>query len=319
MHIKKLYLLIFTLFVLISHANAQIIEYPNKTIRIIVGPGSDVLARMLAEKLTEAWGQPVIIEAKPAAGGIVAGDTVAKSIPDGYTLLLSSSSFTANHALQPKMPYDITTDLRPVSLLATIPIVIVANPSLHIQNLKELVQVARLRPDQLNFGSAGNGTAPHLAGEMFKQKAAISLIHIPYKGAVPAVTDLLGGQVQIMFAVAPSVLPMIQAKKLQALGVTGIKRYKGLPDVHSAGEQGFPDFSYIAWNGIHAPIKTPTLIIEKLSLKIAEIMQTSIAKDRAEKAGFEVLNLNFKDFEQFQEQDLIRLRAIIKEGNIKPD
>jgi tripartite-type tricarboxylate transporter receptor subunit TctC len=298
---------------------AQAQDYPNKPIRIIVGPGTDILARMIGEKLTEAWGQAVVIDPRPAAGGIVAGDAVAKAAPDGYTLLLSSSSYTANHVLQAKMPYDLTTDLTPVNLIATIPVVVVANPAVPVGNLKDLVAAAKARPGQFNFASAGNGTAPHLAGEMFKQQAGIDLTHVPYKGAAPAVTDVMGGQVQLMFSTAPSVLPMIQGKKLKALGITGSKRYKGLPDVPTAAEQGYPEFSYLPWNGIHAPAKTPPAVIEKLSAKINEIMRTANARERAENAGFEPVTFTTKEFAQFQEQDLARLRVIIKGGNIKPD
>jgi len=294
-------------------------DYPNRPIRIIVGPGTDLLARMVGEKLTEAWGQGVVIDARPAAGGIVAGDAAAKAPPDGYTLLLSSSSYTANSVLQPKMPYDLVTDLRPVCLLSTIPIVVVANPALPIHNLKELAAAARAKPGQLNYASAGNGTAPHLSGEMFKQQAHIAITHVPYKGAGPAITDVMGGQVQLSFSTAPPVLGAVQSGKLRALGVTGTRRFKGLPEVPSAAEQGYPDFSYVAWNGIHAPAKTPAAIIEKLSAKMVEIMRTANARERAEKAGFDPISLATREFEQFQEQDIARLKVIIREGNIKAD
>lgn len=294
-------------------------DYPNRPIRIIVGPGTDLLARMVGEKLTVAWGQGVVIDSRPAAGGIVAGDAVAKAPPDGYTLLLSSSSYTANSVLQPKMPYDLVADLKPVCLLATIPIVVVANPSVPARNLKDLVTLARAKPGQLNYASAGNGTAPHLSGELFKQQAHVDLIHVPYKGAAPAITDVMGGQVQLSFSTAPPVLGAIQSGKLHALGVTGTHRFKGLPDVPSAAEQGYPDFSYVAWNGIHAPAKTPPAIIEKLSAKMVEIMRTPAAIGRAEKAGFDPVSLTTREFEQFQEQDLARLKTIIRQGNIKAD
>ncbi|MEI7531411.1 MAG: tripartite tricarboxylate transporter substrate binding protein [Betaproteobacteria bacterium] len=300
-------------------ADTQTSSYPNKPIKLIVGPGTDVLARMLGEKLTQAWGQAVIIDPRPAAGGIVAGDAVAKAPPDGYTLLLSSSSYTANDVLQPKMPYDISLDLRPVSLLATIPIILVVNPDLPVNNLKDLVNLAKSKPGQLNYASAGNGTAPHLAAEMFKQQAHVEITHVPYKGTNPAITDVMSGQVQIMFATAPAVLPMIQGKKLKAIAITGTKRYKGLPDLPTAGEQGFPGFSYVAWNGIHVPAKTPSTIVNQLSSKISEIMNTEDAKEKAERAGFAPNSLSASEFEKFQEQDLARLKIIIRDGQIKPE
>ncbi|HEY4374773.1 MAG TPA: tripartite tricarboxylate transporter substrate binding protein [Burkholderiales bacterium] len=295
-------------------------DYPNHPIRFIVGPGTDLLARMVGEKLTEAWGQGVVIDVRPSAGGIVAGDAVAKAPPDGYTILLSSSTYTANVLLQPKMPYDLLTDLRPVALLATIPVVAVVNPAVPVHDLKELVALARAKPGQLNYASAGNGTAPHLTGEMFKQLTQINIIHVPYKGVAPAITDVMGGQVQLTFSTAPSVLGAVHGGKLRAIGVTGNKRFKGLPDVPSAAEQGFPGFTYIAWNGIHAPAKTPQAIIDKLSSKIVEIMRSPSGIERAEKAGFDPsAALPAKEFEQYQEQDLARLKPIITEGHIKVD
>ena len=300
-----------------AHAQAQ--DYPNRPIRIIVGPGTDLLARIAGEKLSEALGQGVVIDSRPAAGGIVAGDAVAKAAPDGYTLLLSSSSYTANSLLQAKMPYDLLTDLRPVCLLGTIPVVAVVNPALPINNLKDLVAAAKANPGKLNYASAGNGTAPHLAAEMFKQQAHVDITHVPYKGAAPAITDVMGGQVQLMFSTAPTVISGVQGGKLKAIGVTGARRFKGLPDVPSASEQGFPDTAYIAWNGIHAPAKTPTAIIEKLSAKMVELMRTPAAVERTEKAGFEAVSLPTREFEQFQEQDLARLKLIIRQSNIKAD
>jgi tripartite-type tricarboxylate transporter receptor subunit TctC len=217
------------------------------------------------------------------------------------------------------MPYDISLDLRPVSLLATIPIILVVNPDLPVNNLKDLVNLAKSKPGQLNYASAGNGTAPHLAAEMFKQQAHVEITHVPYKGTNPAITDVMSGQVQIMFATAPAVLPMIQGKKLKAIAITGTKRYKGLPDLPTAGEQGFPGFSYVAWNGIHVPAKTPSTIVNQLSSKISEIMNTEDAKEKAERAGFAPNSLSASEFEKFQEQDLARLKIIIRDGQIKPE
>ncbi len=262
-------------------------DYPNKPIRIIVGPGPDVLARLVGVKLTQAWGQQMIIDQRPAAGGIVAADAVAKAAPDGYTLLLSTGSFTINSALNTKLSYDFLRDLAPVTLMATIPFILVVRADSHIHSLKELVEAARAQPGKLNYASAGNGTPPHLAGEMLKQMAKIDMVHVPYKGVGPAITDLLGGQVQVMFAVAPAGLPQVKAGKLRALAVSSPKRYAPLPDVPTVAELGYPDFQVVGWNGLHAPAKTPAAIIEKLNHEIAAILASPRkSEESALAAGF---------------------------------
>lgn len=297
--------------------NAQ--DYPNRSIRIVVGPGTDLLARVLADKLTENWGQAVIVDSKPAAGGLIAGDFVSKAAPDGYTLLLSSSAYTINSVLQVKPSFDFAKDLRPVNLLATIPIILVVNNQLPVENLKELIDLAKSKSGKLNYASSGNGTPAHLAGEMLKQAGNIDLLHVPYKGINPAITDLMGGQVQVMFAVAPAVMGLIKAGKLKAISIGSSQRYKLLPEIPTIAEQGFPEFSYVGWNGIHVHSKTSQEIIQKLSLEINKIMSQANILPRIEAAGFETFTGNIKDFENFQQQDINRIRKIVKEANIKPD
>jgi tripartite-type tricarboxylate transporter receptor subunit TctC len=190
-------------------AGAQ--DFPSRPTRIVVGPGPDALARIVALKLSESWGHPVIVDQRPAAGGIVAADAVAKSAPDGYTLLLSTGSYTINSVLQPKLPYDFVKDLTPVALIATLPFLLVVNPQVPANSLKELVALAKAQPKKLNYASSGNGTPPHLAGEMLKQMANIDIVHVPYKGAAPGVTDVIGGQVQMMFVPAPTGLALVKS------------------------------------------------------------------------------------------------------------
>jgi len=294
-------------------------DYPNRPIRIVVGPGTDLLARILADKLTENWGQPVFVDIKPAAGGLIAGDFVAKAGSDGYTLLLSSSAYTINSVLQVKPSFDFAKDLRPVNLLATIPIILVVNNQLPVENLKELIDLAKSKPGKLNYASSGNGTPAHLAGEMLKQAGNIDLLHVPYKGITPAITDLMGGQVQIMFAVAPAVIGLIKSGKLKAISISSAQRYKLLPEIPTIAEQGFPEFIYVGWNGIHVPTKTPSEIIQKLSSEINKIMSQATILPRIDSAGFETFTGNIKDFENFQQQDINRIKKIVKEANIKPD
>jgi len=293
-------------------------NFPDKPLRIIVGPGPDSLARITGEKMTEDWGQAVVVEARPAAGGIVAGDSVAKASPDGYTLLLSTGSFTINSVLQPKMPYDFQNDLAPVSLLATLPFILVVNSSSPIKSLKELVLASKAQPGKLNYASSGNGTPAHLAGEMLKQMAGIDILHIPYKSAAAGVTDLLGGQVNLMFVPAPSALPFIKSNQLRALAVSSPKRYSVLPEVPAVAEEGYPSFAIVGWNGIHVPAKTPKIIIEKLNKEFVKVMHQKEVQAKAIAAGFEPMGSSIEEFAQFVKGDINRSSEVIKTGNIQP-
>jgi tripartite-type tricarboxylate transporter receptor subunit TctC len=293
-------------------------NFPDKPLRVIVGPGPDSLARITGEKITEDWGQAVVVDARPAAGGIIAGDTVAKSTPDGYTLLLSTGSFTINSVLQPKMPYDFQNDLAPVSLLATLPFILVVNSSSPIKSLKDFVTASKSQPGKLNYASSGNGTPAHLAGEMLKQMAGIDILHIPYKSAAAGVTDLLGGQVNCMFVPAPSALPFIRSNQLRAIAVSSPKRYSVLPDIPTVAEEGYPNFAIVGWNGIHVPAKTPKSIIEKLNKEFVKVMHQKEVQAKAVAAGFEPLGSSIEEFTQFVKSDIGRSSEVIKTGNIQP-
>jgi tripartite-type tricarboxylate transporter receptor subunit TctC len=294
-------------------------EYPAKPIRIVGGPGPEILAHPVGVRLTAAWGQPVIVDQRPAAGGVVAGDTVAKAPPDGYTLLLSTGSYTTNTALRAKMPFDLLHDLAPVTLMATLPFILVVNPALPVHSVKELVALAQSQPGKLNYASSGNGTPSHLAGEMLKQMAKVDITHVAYKGAAPALTDVAGGQVQLSFLPAPTALPLVKSGKLRAIGVSSPKRYFALPDVPTVAEQGYPEFSVVGWNGIHVPAKTPQAIVDKLNREIAAIVHQPEAKERAAGAGFETVGSSREQFEAFVKADIARAAAVIKAGNIQPD
>lgn len=298
-------------------AQAAAQEYPNRVIRIVVGPGPDLLARIVGQHLKEEWGQAVIIDQRPAAGGIVAADAVAKSAPDGYTMLLSSGSYTINSLLQPNLPYDLQRDLTPVSLMATLPFLLIVSPGSPAHSLKEMIDMARARPGTLNYASSGNGTPANLAGEMLKQMAKVDIVHVPYKGAGAGVTDVISGQVQMMFVPAPSALQLVKSGTVRALAVTSPKRYGALPDVPTIAELGYPDFSVVGWNGLHMRAGTPPAIVEKVNRAVAKILHSREAQAQASAAGFEVVGSTVAEFDAFVRADLARSAVVIKAGNMQ--
>src|SRR6185503_15150109 len=222
-------------------------QWPTRPIRFVLGPAPDVLPRMVGQKLGEVWGQQVVVDQRPGAGGIIAGEIVAKAPPDGYTWLMSTGAYTTLVGLYPKLPYDFVRDLAPVTLMATIPFVVVVHPSVPAATLQELVSLARARAGKLNYASGGTGTTSHLAGEMFKSMAKLDVVHVPYKGVGPAVTDLLGGQVQMMFAIMQGAMPLVKAGKLKALAVSSAKRSASAPEVPTISESGLPGYEFISW------------------------------------------------------------------------
>jgi tripartite-type tricarboxylate transporter receptor subunit TctC len=292
-------------------------DYPAKPIRVIVGPGPDVLARIVGQKLTDAWGQQVIVDQRPGAGGIIAAESVAKSAPDGYTLLLSTGTYTTIPSLYAKVSYDFVKDLQPVTLLATLPFLLVAHPSLPARNVQELVQLARARPGQLNYASSGNGTTAHLAGEMLKSMAKINIVHVPYKGTVPGVIDLVAGQVHVMFAIIQSSLPYVQAGRLRALGVSAAKRSSSAPAVPTIAESGVPGYEFISWNGIHAPAATSKAVSGRLSAELLKVIAAPDVKERMSGLGMEVAGGTPEEFGALVKSDIAKWAKVIREAGIK--
>jgi tripartite-type tricarboxylate transporter receptor subunit TctC len=300
---------------LASVAAAQ--DYPSKPIRVIVGPGPDVLARIVGQKLTDAWSQQVIVDQRPGAGGIIAAESVAKSGPDGYTLLLSTGTYTTIPSLYAKVPYDFVKDLQPVTLLATLPFLLVAHPSLPAKSVQELVQLARARPGQLNYASSGNGTTAHLAGEMLKSMAKINIVHVPYKGTVPGVIDLVAGQVHVMFAIIQSSLPYVQAGRLRALGVSAAKRSSSAPGVPTIAESGVPGYEFISWNGIHAPAATSKAVTGKLNAELLRVIAAPDVKERMSGLGMEVAGGTPEEFGALVKSDIAKWAKVIRDAGIK--
>ena len=253
-------------------------SYPSKPIRIIVpfpaGGTTDLLARMLGQRMTTAWGQPVLVENKPGAGSTLGADMVAKAPADGYTLLMGAAHHTIAQSVYAKVPYHFGRDFAPVSIIAMVPNMVVVNAAVPARTIEEFAALAKSQPGKLNYGTAGAGTAHHLIGEMFKLRAGVDLQHIPYKGSAPAVADLLGGQVQVMFDTVTSGLPQVKAGKTRALAVTTAKRSAALPDVPTLSETILPGFDVGTWFGILVPTGTPPAIIEKIRAEIDQMVKS---------------------------------------------
>ncbi len=265
-------------------------SYPAKPIRLVVpfpaGGTTDILARAVAQKLSEAWGQQVIVDNRPGAGGNIGSDLVAKSAPDGYTLLMGTvGTHAINPSLYAKMPYDHVKDFAPVILVAGVPNVLVVNPSLPVHSVQELIAYAKANPGKLNFASSGNGTSIHLSGELFKTMTGVQMTHIPYKGSAPALTDLVGGQVELMFDNLPSSLPFIKAGRLRALAVTSGTRAAALPDLPTLAESGLAGFEASSWFGVLAPAGTPRDIVAKLNGAIATWLASPEAREKLSSQG----------------------------------
>jgi tripartite-type tricarboxylate transporter receptor subunit TctC len=292
-------------------------DYPAKPIRFIVGPGPDVLARIVGQKLTDAWGQQVLVDQRPGAGGIIAAETVAKSPPDGYTMLLSTGTYTTIPSLYKKVPYDFVRDLQPVTLLATLPFLLVAHPSVPANNVQELIKLARAHPGQLNYASSGNGTTAHLAGEMLKSMAKINIVHVPYKGTVPGVTDLVAGQVHIMFAIIQSSLPYVQAGRLKALAVSSAKRAASAPDVPTIAESGLPGYEFISWNGVHVPAATPKPVAGKLGTELLKIIALPDVKEKMLGLGMDIAGGTPEEFGALVKSDIAKWAKVIREAGIR--
>ena len=307
--------------VLTPSAAAQ--TYPAKPIRIIVplaagGPG-DVLTRAMGQKLSEQTGQPVVIDNRPGANTNVGTEFVAKAPADGYTLLSTANPLTTNPALYPALPYDPIRDFAPVTLIGITPLLLVVHPSLPVKSAKDLIALAKAKPGQLHYGSAGNGSALHLAGEMLNSMAQIKLVHVPYKGVTNAFSDLLGGQISIMIPGAPIALPQVKAGKLRALGTTGAKRMAAAPDLPTISESGLPGYEVSVWYGVLAPAGTPAPAINRLHGEISKIVQLQDIRDRWAALGAEPLHNTPEQFAAYLKADVVKWAKVVRDAAVKID
>ena len=296
-------------------------NYPNKAIRIVVpftpGGSTDILARAIGIELGKAWGQSVIVENIAGAGGSIGADKVAKSAGDGYTLLMGHiGTLAVNPSLYPDLPYQPLRDFAPVAWVARVPNVLVVHPSVPAKNVKEFIALAKSKPGQLNYGSGGNGSAANLATEYLKVQTNISLLHIPYRGTAPAVTNLLGGQIQVLFTGAPAVIGQIKSGQLRALGVSSPQRLDSLPDVPTIAESGYKNFEADQWYGFVAPKSTPPEIVAKLNAQINRALQSPELKNRLNNEGAVATPSTPEAFGKLIQTEIARWKPVISSGRV---
>lgn len=292
-------------------------NYPTKPINIVVpfapGGSTDVLARRLGDKLAAAWGQPVVVGNRPGAGGTLGADFVAKSAPDGYTLLMGVTGSNAiAQALYPKLPYDTIKDFAPVSMMVSAPLVLAVNPDVKANTATEFLTLVKSKPGAISYGSAGNGTSMHLTGEMYKQASDLSMVHVPYRGSAAMLTDLMSGEIQATFGDVLVLMPQIEAGKIRALAVTSKARHSMLPNVPTLDEVGLKGFEALSWQGLFAPAGTPPDVIEKLSAEVNKAMQSPDIRDFFAAQGFNVQGTTPAAFKTFVAGEVAKWSPIVK-------
>jgi tripartite-type tricarboxylate transporter receptor subunit TctC len=306
----------------VGFANAQ--AFPQKPVRLVVPfpPGGpiDTVSRAIAQKLTEAWGQTVVVDNRPGAGGNIGADLVAKAAPDGYTVVMGAlSTHAVNPSLYPKMPYDAAKDFAPISLVAVTPNVLVVNPSLPVATAREFIAYARANPGKLAFGSGSNGSAGHLAGELFKVDAGVDMLHVPFKGAAPAMQALLAGDTQLMFDNLASATAQVKAGKLKALAVTTARRSKLAPDLPTLAEAGLPGFDISTWFGLLAPAGTPADVVARWNAEVTRILNSAEMRERMTALGAEPAPDTPAEFARFIAGETAKYARIVKLSGAKLD
>ena len=297
--------------------------WPSKPIRFILpfppGGGTDILGRIIAERLAANLGQPVVTENRGGAGGNVGAEAAAKSAPDGYTIVLVAPSLAISPSLYSKLNYDPVKDFAPVSLVATVPNVMISNPSVPAGTLKEFIALAKSKPGEMNFGSGGSGTSNHLAGELFNIVAGVKLVHVPYKGVNLAMQDVLSGRVQLVFIGIPAAAPHIKAGKLRALALASTQRSAVLPDVPTADEAGLPNFEVTTWYGILAPAGTPGRIVVRLNAELVKIMHSPELKERLDALATDPTTSTPEEFAALIQREIAKWRDVVRDAGLKAD
>ena len=302
-------------------AHAQ--TYPIRAIRFVIpqsaGSATDTVARMIGARLAEKLGQPVVHENRAGAGGIIGVEMTARAAPDGYTIVIISATHTVNPGLRRNLPYDTITDFAPITMATAQTYVMLAHPSLPARNVKELVALARARPGQINYASSGAGTLGHLGFELLKTTANINMVHVPYKGIVPAITDIVGGHVSLLYSTTGSAMPQVNTGKLRALAVSSGKRAQVAPGVPTVAESGFPGYDVSGWYGILAPAKTPADIINRLNTEIVTILRSPAATERLSADGSEAVGSTPEQFGAHLKSEMVKWGKVVKAAGITAD
>jgi tripartite-type tricarboxylate transporter receptor subunit TctC len=314
----------FIALLLLVSGSALAQSYPSKPIRLLIAqaPGSatDVISRVVGNRLSEALGQPIVIEARPGAGGMLGTEAAARSAPDGYTLFMANNStHGSNPALYPKLPYDAVNDFAPITLVAQVPYVLVVDPSLPAKSVAELIALAKSRPGKMNYASAGNGSTHHFCGELLKSAAGLDIQHVPYKGSPPAIAGLLGGEVSLMFANLTDIGSQLKAGKLRALAVTTAKRAPSLPDVPTLAEAGVPGFEIQSWFGLLAPAGTPAPVIARLNAETVKVLGRSDVQSTLGAQGLELAPGTPTEFAAHIRSEIDKFTRIARAANIKAE
>ena len=314
-------LLITVLSLAAGAASAQ--TYPNHAVRLVVpflaGGSTDIVGRTVAQKLSEMWGQPVVVDNRPGGSTMIGTEAVARAAPDGYTLLMTPAPFTINPSLVAKVAYDALNDFAPVTLINTTPLVMVVNPGVPAKNVREFIALAKAKPGKLNFGSSGTGGSNHLAGELFNAMAGLKMAHIPYKGNAGALTDLVGGHLDVVYNGLTSALALVKGRKLRALAMTSLKRNATLPDVPTLDESGLKGFEAVAWNGLTAPAKTPREVIAKINADVLKVVNSPELKERLKAEGSDPVGNTPEQFGVFLRDEIAKWAKVIKFANVKPE
>ncbi|MFN2646226.1 MAG: tripartite tricarboxylate transporter substrate binding protein [Burkholderiales bacterium] len=302
-----------------SATSAQ--NYPAHPVKVIVpyavGGSADVYGRVLAAKLSETMGQPFVIENRPGGGAVIGTDAVAKSAPDGYTVLVMSNTHTVNETLIPKKPYDLMRDLAPITGINSQDLLLVAAPGVKANNLREFIALAKSQPGKLNYASSGPGTPYHMAGELFKHMAGVDIVHVPHKGSDQARTAVLGGQVDMMFDAISTIVSQVRAGKLKALGTTGKKRSSVTPDIPTVAEAGVPGYEATIWLGLMAPAATPKPVLERLSGEVRKVINAPDVKSNWEKQGAVPIAMTPDEFGKFLRADIAKWATLVKDTGMK--
>jgi tripartite-type tricarboxylate transporter receptor subunit TctC len=306
-----------TICTLAAHAQT----FPTKPVRLVVpfaaGGSTDIIGRTLAQKLNEMWGQPVVVDNRAGGSTVIGTDIVAKAPADGHTLLVTPAPFTIVPSLTPKLPYDPQRDFEPITLINTTPLVVVVHPGVPAKSVKDLIALAKAKPGALNYGSSGSGGSNHLAGELFNAMAGVKMVHVPYKGNAPALTDLVGGHVDLVFNGLTSALPLVKSGKLRALGMTSLKRAGALPDVPTLDEQGLRGFQAVAWNGLTAPARTPKEIIDRLNADVVKVIRSPELAEKLKAEGSDPVGSSVGEYAAFLRDEIAKWRKVIDFAGIK--